>query len=33
MGKANQGEADHFVELQDEVHRLKEAVASHAVVD
>lgn len=33
MGERYEGEADRIFELQEEVHQLKEAVASHAVVD
>ncbi|UXY25776.1 ANTAR domain-containing protein [Streptomyces sp. HUAS TT20] len=33
MGERYEGETDRIFELQEEVHQLKEAVASHAVVD
>jgi hypothetical protein len=33
MGERYEGETDRVFELQEEVHQLKEAVASHAVVD
>jgi hypothetical protein len=33
MGESDEGEADRIFELQEEVHQLKAAVASHAVVD
>ncbi|MFF4563986.1 ANTAR domain-containing protein [Streptomyces sp. NPDC001435] len=33
MGERYEAETDRIFELQEEVHQLKEAVASHAVVD
>jgi hypothetical protein len=33
MGERYESETDRIFELQEEVHQLKEAVASHAVVD
>ncbi|MEV0179706.1 ANTAR domain-containing protein [Streptomyces sp. NPDC050625] len=33
MGEPYESETDRIFELQEEVHQLKEAVASHAVVD